>query len=142
MKVTHMKILFLVFTAPALLIGAGTAIAAPHGGHGAAMMNPGASIGSTAPLTPELNPGALGAPAEFGTPPVNTGAIGPAAQEGINAQDYGAVPGEPGSATYDPNAALPSLDNQGSAVAPNPGTSAAGFRSPSTNSGAGTNSGF
>jgi hypothetical protein len=27
-------------------------------------------------------------------------------------QNFGALPGEPGSATYDPNAALPSLGNE------------------------------
>jgi len=48
---------------------------------------------------------------------------------------FGALPGSPGSATYDSSAALPSLDNTGSALAPNPGTSAAGFGSPNTNTG-------
>ena len=41
-------------------------------------------------------------------------------------QAIGAQPGAPGSPSYDPNAALPSLGNQGSAVAPEPGTSASG----------------
>ncbi len=94
------------------------------------------SVGSVAPLTPQLNPGALGAPTEFGTPPVNTGAIGSINQQGIGTQsNFGALPGSPGSATYDPNAALPSLGNAGSALAPNPTTSGAGFGSPNTNSG-------
>jgi hypothetical protein len=67
---------------------------------------------------------------------VNSGAIAPPTQQTINSQpDYGALPGNPGSATYDPNAALPSLNNPGSALAPLPGTSGAGFNSPSTTSG-------
>src|SRR5476651_1042592 len=48
---------------------------------------------------------------------------------------FGAKPGAPGSSTYDPNAALPSMDNQGSALSPNPGTSATGINTPSTKSG-------
>jgi hypothetical protein len=48
---------------------------------------------------------------------------------------FGAKPGAPGSSTYDLNAALPSLDNQGSALSPTPGTSASGVRTPSTGSG-------
>jgi hypothetical protein len=83
---------------------------------------------------PTLNQGALGIGSEpgFGNP----GAIVPANPDQINAPDLsGALPGEPGSPTYDPNAALPSLGNAGSALAPNPGTSAAGFNTPSVSSG-------
>jgi hypothetical protein len=46
-----------------------------------------------------------------------------------------------GSPTYDPNAALPSLGNQGSTVTPNPGTSASGINTPSTSTGGSTSSG-
>jgi hypothetical protein len=49
-------------------------------------------------------------------------------------QGLGALPGAPGSSTYDPFGALPSL-NPGSALAPTPGTSAAGINTPSTSSG-------
>ena len=48
----------------------------------------------------------------------------------ITGQDFGALPGEPGSPTYDPNAALPSLNNQGSALAPLGGTLTAPTTSP------------
>ena len=50
-------------------------------------------------------------------------------------QGLGALPGAPGSSTYDPFGALPSLNNPGSALAPTPGTSAAGINRPSTSSG-------
>ncbi|HKB22610.1 MAG TPA: hypothetical protein VKC99_07470 [Methyloceanibacter sp.] len=57
-------------------------------------------------------------------PPVNTGAIGitsPSALGVPGQQTFGALQGNPGSATYDPNAALPSLGNSGSAIAPDQG---------------------
>ena len=38
----------------------------------------------------------------------------------------------PGSPTFDPNAALPSLDNSGSALAPVPGKTATGIYEPRT----------
>jgi hypothetical protein len=67
---------------------------------------------------------------------VNSGAILPLNQQTITTEpSYGARPGSPGSATYDPSAALPALDNTGSALAPNPGPSAAGFGSSNTNTG-------
>ena len=50
-------------------------------------------------------------------------------------QGLGALPGAPGSSTYDPFGALPSLNNPGSPLAPTPGTSAAGINTPSTSSG-------
>jgi hypothetical protein len=119
-----------------LAFGAGAANAAPSRGHGNAIIaappvqSATPSTGSSAP--PPVNPGLAGAPPEFGLPAVNSGAIAP-----LNlGSNFGALPGSPGSATYDPNAALPSLDNPGSALAPNPGTSAAGFGSPNTNGGA------
>jgi len=64
-----------------------------HGGGGGFSMG-GGHFGVPQPLeTPHVNPGALG----IGVP---------------NEQSFGALPGFPGSATYDPNAALPSLDDQ------------------------------
>ena len=135
-----MKSSLLILASAALLLTAGIAQAAPRD-HGAAnhMSAPPVEI-VTAPtessVPPPVNPGALSGPAEFGTPPVNSGALAPLNQQTItNQPNYGALPGSPGSATYDPIAALPSLDNPGSTLAPNPGTSAAGFGSPNTNTG-------
>jgi hypothetical protein len=78
---------------------------------------------------------APGAPIQsFGANPVSPGA-------GSATQSFGAQPGAPGSPSYDPNAALPSLGNQGSAVAPEPGSSASGINTPNSSSGTGTSSG-
>ncbi len=128
-----MKSSLLMLASVALLANAGVAQAASKSGGMSS-----SSLGIVTPpiessVPPYTNPGGLGAPTEFGTPPVNAGAIAPPM---INSPySDGALPGAPGSATYDPNAALPSLDNSGSALAPNPGTSAAGFGSPNTNTG-------
>jgi hypothetical protein len=129
-----MKSSLLILASAALLASAGIAQAKGHG-----MSAPSADI--VAPpiegsAPPYVNPGALSGPAEFGTPPVNAGAIAPFSQPNMTGlYDDGALSGAPGSATFDPNAALPSLGNPGSALAPNPGTSGAGFASPNTNSG-------
>ena len=136
-----MKSVFPVLVAAALLFGASAAPAARSMGHGAAMSNsnifiitPPAPVQSTAP--PTVNSGALDVPQSIGTPPVNAGAIGSINPSAMGAQpSFGAQPGSPGLATYDPNAALPSLDDQGSALSPTPSTSASGFNTPSTNSG-------
>jgi len=83
---------------------------------------------------PTLNEGALGLPSQPGLG--NPGAISSVIPNQIGTPDLsGALPGEPGSPAYDPIAALPSLGNTGSALAPNPGTSAAGFNNPSVSSG-------
>jgi hypothetical protein len=136
-----MKSAFPILAMAALLLGASAAEAARPMGHGANsnIILPAPPVESSLP--PTTNSGALDLPQPLGTPPVNTGAIGttnPAAIGVPGQQSFGALPGNPGSATYDPNAALPSLDNQGSALAPTPGTSASGFNTPST----GTNSGM
>jgi hypothetical protein len=137
-----MKSALPVLAAAALLFGASAAEAARPMGHGARMSNsniviaPPAPVQSTVP--PTVNSGALDVPQSIGTLPVNAGAIGsinPSAIGVPNELSFGAQPGSPGSATYDPNAALPSLDNQGSALSPTPSTSASGFNTPSTNSG-------
>jgi hypothetical protein len=137
-----MKSALPVLVGAALLIGVSAAQAAKPMGHGAAMSNsniviaPPAPVQSTVP--PTVNSGALAVTQSIGTPPANAGTIGstnPGAIDMLNGQSFGAQPGSPGSAIYDPNAALPSLDNQGSAVSPTPGTSASGFNTPSTNSG-------
>src|SRR5262249_10399749 len=88
-------------------------------------------------LPPQTNSGALNMPQPLGRPPVNTGAIGitsPSARGVPGQQTFGALLGNPGSATYDPNAALPSLGNSGSAIAPDEGVApalSAGCLSPS-----------
>jgi hypothetical protein len=136
-----MKHSLLILAASAVLIGASSAQAAPSRAHGPAIVLPRPAVESVTPpmessAPPPVNPGTLSGPAEFGVPGVNSGAIMPLNQQTItNQPDFGALPGSPGSATYDPSAALPSLGNPGSAVAPNPATSAAGFGSTNTNSG-------
>jgi hypothetical protein len=136
-----MKHSLLLLAASAALIGASSAQAAPSRAHGPAIVLPPPAVESVTPpmqssVPPTVNPGALSGPSEFGLPPVNAGTLMPLNQQTITSQpNFGALPGSPGSATYDPSAALPSLDNTGSALAPNPGTSAAGFGSPNTNTG-------
>jgi hypothetical protein len=102
--VTHhrgspMKPSFFIFLAAALLIGTTSAEAARKTSAGLSnpMLPPPSSV---APLTPHTNP---------------IGGVG-------TGQTFGALPGSPGSPTFDPNAALPSLNNPGSALAPQPGT--------------------
>jgi hypothetical protein len=133
-----MKNSLLILAASAALIGASGAQAAPFRAHGPAFVLPAPAVESVTPplQPPPVNPGALSGPSEFGLPAVNAGTIMPLNQQTITTQpNFGALPGSPGSATYDPSAALPSLDNTGSALAPNAGTSAAGFGSPNTNTG-------
>jgi hypothetical protein len=132
---------FPILAAAALLLGASAAQAAKPMGHGAKsnIILPAPPVESSLP--PTTNSGALDLPQSLGTPPVNAGALGttnPTANGVPYQQSFGALLGNPGSATSDPNAALPSLDNQGSALAPNTGTSAADFNTPST----GTNGGM
>jgi hypothetical protein len=135
-----MKSSLLILAASALLIAANTAQAASPRVHGPAVLRP-PTVESVTPPTessvpPPTNPGTLVGPAEFGLPAVNSGTIVPLNQQTItNQPNFGALPGSPGSPTYDPLAALPSLNNPGSALAPNPGTSAAGFGSPNPNTG-------
>jgi hypothetical protein len=122
-----MKSAFPILAAAALLLGAGSAQAArPMGGNSNIILPPAPPLQSSLP--PMTNSGALNAPQQFGTPPINAGALGTTGQ-----QSFGALPGNPGSATYDPNAALPSLGNSGSAIAPDEGSSATGLNTPSTN---------
>ena len=87
---------------------------------------------------PAVNQGALETVPQqtTGTTIGSAGTISPVSPNTIDTQQtFGALPGEPGSATYDPNAALPWLGNEGSALAPDTGTSAAGFNAPSVSSG-------
>ena len=100
-----MKSSLLVLASAALLLNAGIAQAAPRDrGDANHMSAPPVEIvtppteSSSVPLP--VNPGTLSGPAEFGT------AIGPLNRQITNQPNYGALPGNPGSATYDPNAAL------------------------------------
>ncbi len=88
---------------------------------------------------PTVNSGALSPLPQttLGTPLGNPGLTNPLTQ----GSNFGALPGEPGSPTFDPNAALPALGNAGTPIAPIPGTSAAGFNTPSVTSGTNTDIG-
>jgi hypothetical protein len=122
-----MKSTFSVFVAAALLLGSSNAEAAR-----------GTAAGGTNPMLPPPSPFSS-------TPLTPTNPIGGA---GIG-QNFGALPGNSGSPTFDPNAALPSLNNPGSALAPlpgtpgsalapMPGTSGSGINAPSTGTGTNT----
>src|SRR5262245_58551444 len=97
MELVPMNSTFSVFLAAALLLGSTSAEAAR-----------GTAAGSTNPMLPPPSP--------FSSTPLtpHTNPIGGA---GIG-QNFGALPGNPGSPTFDPSAALPSLNNPGSALAP------------------------
>jgi hypothetical protein len=116
-----MKSSFLILASAAVLLNAGVAQAAPSD-HSAANHMSAPPVEIVTPPTessvpPPTNPGLRLGPAEFGNPAVNSGAIAPLNQQTItNQPNDGALPGSPGSATFDPNAALPSLDNPGSAL--------------------------
>ena len=118
-----MKPTFPILVAAAVLLGASSAEAArPMAGNSNIIIAP------TPPL-PAANQFRGAMPQPLGMLPVNTGAIGitsPSALGVPGQQTFGALPGNPGSATYDPNAALPSLGNSGSAIAPDQGTLSAG----------------
>src|SRR5437870_4577827 len=90
------------------------------------------TVQAAEPMSPSASGAAPGAPG--GAPMQNFGASPglPGSSVSPSQPSYGAQPGAPGSPTYDPNAALPSLDNQGSTGAPNTGTSASGINTPST----------
>jgi hypothetical protein len=114
-----MKSAFPILAAMALLLGASTAQAASRPmGNSNIILAPTPLQSSLPPMT---NSGALNMPQ-------NPAALGVPGQG-----SFGALPGNPGSATYDPNAALPTLGNSGSAISPDQGTSAAGINAPSTN---------
>jgi hypothetical protein len=130
-----MKPTFPILVAAAVLLGASSAEAArPMAGNSNIIIAPTPPLQNSLP--PQTNSGALNMPQPLGMPPVNTDAIGitsPSALGVPGQQTFGALPGNPGSATYDPNAALPSLGNSGSAIAPDQGSSATGVNTPSTN---------
>jgi hypothetical protein len=97
---------FSIFLAAALLLGSSSAEAARRGNGLSNLMLPPPFISTTQPPT---NP--VGG---FST-----------------SQSFGASP-SPGSPTFDPNAALPSLNNSGSALSRVPGKTATGITEPST----------
>jgi hypothetical protein len=107
-----MRPAFSILVAAAVLLGSSSAEAAR-----------GTAAGNNNLMLPPIPP--------ISTAPPQTNPIGGAG----TGQSFGALPGNPGSATFDPNAALPSLNNPGSALAPTPGTSASGINTPSTSSG-------
>jgi hypothetical protein len=112
-----MKSDFPIFLAAALLLGSSGAEAAQTNNN--IILAPPPPISSTPPQT---NPGTIGL-------------LNPANPAFGTSQNFGALPGNPGSPTYNPNAALPSLGNSGSALAPSAGTSSSGINTPSTTSG-------
>jgi len=118
-EINLMKSAFPVLAAVALLLGASTAQAARPMGNSNIILAPTPPLQSSLP--PMTNSGALNMPQ-------NPAALGVPGQG-----SFGALPGNPGSATYDPNAALPTLGNSGSAISPDQGTSAGGINAPSTN---------
>ena len=114
-----MKSTFPILAALALLLGASTAQAASRPMGNSKILAPTPPLQTSLP--PPTNSGALNMPQ-------NPAALGLPGQG-----SFGALPGSPGSATYNPNAALPTLGNSGSAILPDQGTSAAGINAPSTN---------
>jgi hypothetical protein len=101
------------------------------------------AIGATALLMATAVQAADSVPGSVGTAPATAnqsfGASPGMPGAGSAQPSFGAQPGAPGSPSYQPNTALPS--HQGSAVAPEPGTSASGFNTPNSSSGTGTSSG-
>jgi len=93
-------------------------------------------LGSSGAEAAQTNHNIILAPPISSTPPqTNSGTIGLLNPAFGASQNFGALSGNPGSPTYNPDAALPSLNNQGSALAPTTGTSTAGINTPSTSSG-------
>jgi hypothetical protein len=128
-EINDMKSTFPILAALALLLGASTAQAASRPMGNSKILEPTPPLQSSLP--PMTNSGALNMPQTPGgalNMPQNPTALGVPGQG-----SFGALPGNPGSATYDPNAALPTLGNSGLAISPDQGTSAAGINAPSTN---------
>jgi hypothetical protein len=123
---------FSIFVVAALLLASSSAEAARGTGGNSNLILPPPPVVSTAP--PQTNPiGGVNTGQSFGAVP-GLPQFDPIGGVGTG-QNFGALPGQPGSPTYDPNAALPSLGNAGSALAP-AGTS--GLTAPSTSIGTST----
>jgi hypothetical protein len=106
-----MKSTFSIFVATSLLLASSSAEAARStpGGNSNIILSAPPPVINTAP--PQTNP--------IGGLNQNTG-IAPGLPE-INpttSQNFGALPGNPGSPTFDPNGGLPNVNNPGSALAP------------------------
>jgi hypothetical protein len=107
---------FSILVAAGLLFASSSAEARGTTGGNSNLILPSPPPISSTPLIPPTNP--IGGP---------IGGVG-------TGQNFGALPGDPGSATYNPNAALPPLNNPaGSTLTPSSGTS--GITAPSTSSG-------
>ena len=123
-----MKSTFSIFVATTLLLASSTAEAA----HGTAAGNSNPILSPPPPILtapPQTNPiGGVNQSVGIapGLPEINP----------ITGQAFGALPGQPGSPTYDPNAALPSLNNAGSAL----GAAGSSNLTPSGTSGGATSS--
>ena len=112
---------FSILGAAILLLGSSSAEAARGtGGNSNLILSPPPVISAAPPQTPIF--GGVNQGIAPGLPEINP----------ITGQSFGALPGSPGSSTYDPNAALPSLNNQGSALAPLGGTTTFGVTAPTT----------
>ncbi len=114
---------FSIFVAAALLLGSSSAEAArgTAGSNSNLLLPPQPPISST-PLIPQTNPiGGVNQSVGVVSGLPQTNPIGGAG----TGQNFGALPGDPGSPTYNPNAALPPLNNPA-------GTSASGITTPST----------
>jgi hypothetical protein len=95
---------FSIFVVATLLLAPTSAEAAWMGNSNLILPPPSPSISTAPPQTNAIGGANQGiAP---GLPEINP----------ITGQAFGASPGQPGSPTYDPNAALPSLNNAGSAL--------------------------
>ena len=104
-----MKQTFSIFVTATLLLASSSAEAARSAGNSNLILPPTPPI-STAP--PQTNPIGGTLPGDLGFPQTNSiGGVG-------TGQNFGALPGEPGSPTYNPNAALQPLNNPAGTTAP------------------------
>src|SRR5262245_20765820 len=107
MDLSSMQPIFSIFVVAGLLVASSGAEAARTGNSNLILPPPSPPPISTAP--PQTDPiGGANQGIAPGLPETNP----------ITGQNFGASPGQPGSPTYDPNAALPSLNNSGSALTP------------------------
>ena len=109
-----MKQTFSIFVTATLLLASSSAEAARSAGNSNLILPPTPPISTAPPQTNTI--GGVGTlPGSLGFPQTNSiGGVG-------TGQNFGALPGEPGSPTYNPNAALPPLNNP--AGTNEPGTS-------------------
>jgi hypothetical protein len=112
-QVSPTKPAFSIFVVAALLLASSSAEAARGTAGNSNLILPPPPVVSTAP--PQTNPiGGVNTGQSFGAVP-GLPQFDPIGGVGTG-QNFGALPGQPGSPTYDPNAALPSLNNAGSAL--------------------------